>query len=156
MAQIESTELFRFENFDATIAGKTVGNNRTVTHRHNTVTADDGVTRKDCLEIVGALHGHPVFRMRKFNPKDAETWSTTHSLRLDTCGYLTTTTRAAMDDFLRAAGLRSKVSIAGSELNCWLFFKDGGSHKLRTNGQCITVALSDKDMAEFQTIHALA
>lgn len=155
MAKINATELFRFENFDPeTTQGKVVGNNRTVTHRVRYKTDDGGVTRKSCKEIIGSLHGHPVFTLRKrYNPDfdDIE-----YVLKLDNCGHATRTTRDAIDEFMTAAGFKAGVSMAGGELSCNLFFKDGGSHLLKSGGSIIVTGLTQKDWDAFNTICELA
>lgn len=145
MARIEQTELFRFENFDTNIHGKTVGHNRTVSHARTA----RGMT------IIGALHGHAIFELTLERDREAPQ-NDRYRLRLDHCGYPTRTTRAAMADFLRAAGIRGAVSMAGGELNAWLSFKDGSWHKLRSGGSIIVCTLTPKDWAEFSDLKELA
>jgi len=160
MAQISATELFRFENFNPKLIGMTVGNNRAVSHTVTAHTDKDGVTRVTAKSITGSLHGHPVFELRKLGTTDLN--DERYSLTIDTCGYMTSTTRSAMQDFLRASGLNASVSIAGGELQVSLIFKDtGGRHQLRTHAakdghQRAFAYLSKKCWAEFNTLHTLA
>lgn len=69
----------------------TVGNNRQAE-------VTNGTTR--CY-----LHGHNV-----------ATFHADGRVELDTCGYLTTTTRQAMNDFLRAMRLQAHVSFARGDI----------------------------------------
>ena len=80
----------------------TVGNNRTITRD----TRDDGAAVFTCR-----LHGAPVAIV---TPHGA---AGTVTVRLDACGYLTTTTCAAMRDFLGVFGVRGSVSRAGGFLS---------------------------------------
>jgi len=142
MAKIEHTELFRFENFDPSIVGKKVGNNRTVSHVLS-ANREGGEDRT----IIGSLHGHPVFTLYK---KEGG-----YTLRLDTCGYTTVTTRAAMADFTRAAGLRIGVSIAGGELSAALFHPVGGQELLPSGGSIIRYDMSAEEWAHFTDLREL-
>lgn len=78
-----------------------VGNNRTVARR-------DGIGEAffECR-----LHGHPVAVV---SCKGA---SGVAYVTLDSCGYLTATTVAAMKDFLQLFGIAAGVSRAGGELS---------------------------------------
>lgn len=69
----------------------TVGNNRQAE-------VTNGTTR--CY-----LHGHNVATFRADG-----------RVELDTCGYMTSTTRQAMNDFLHAMGLHAGVSFAGGNV----------------------------------------
>lgn len=80
----------------------TVGNNRTITRE----TRADGVKHFVCR-----LHGAPVAIIV---PHGA---AGTVSVRLDACGYLTTTTIRAMSDFIGAFGVAGAASRAGGILS---------------------------------------
>lgn len=155
MAKITSTELFRFENFDRDIIGKPVGNNRTVTHSNRFQTDSDGMVRRSARQITGSLHGHAVVTLSEIYDH-ATTGGNLYRLKLDTCGHPTSTTRAAMADFMAAMGFKAQVSMAGGELSCALFFKDGGQHRLKSGGSKIVAMLTPKDMAEFVRLYELA
>lgn len=83
----------------------TVGHNRTVTQ--------DEPNRFTCR-----LHGHPVARVVTHGRAG------TASVTLDSCGWLTTTTVAAMRDFMHAFGLVVSPSRAGGVLSA-RYFADG-------------------------------
>ena len=86
----------------------TVGNNRTIEH------VGDGM--HDCR-----LHGHRVARIKCTKTGYAK-------VTLDTCGFRSVTTRAAMSDFLSAFGIRGNVSFAGGKFwACW--WMDGDDRK---------------------------
>lgn len=85
----------------------------TVTIGHNRTVTQDEPNRFTCR-----LHGHPVARV--VNHSNAGTASVT----LDSCGWLTTTTVAAMNDFMRAFGIHGSASRAGGVLSA-RYFADG-------------------------------
>lgn len=100
----------------------TVGNNRQIMR----VADHDGAPRFKCY-----LHGHCVAEIKPL---------TLGTLRadvfLDTCGYRTTTTIAAMKDFMGAFGISGGASRAGGELSarykldgewCETYARDGYS-----------------------------
>jgi hypothetical protein len=101
MAQLKNAQLFSFNSFDASVKGKPVGNNRTVTH----------VQCEHERQIIGSLHGHAIMWLALGDGEDKP------RVYLDTCGYLTTTTIAAMNDFLNAAQLQIRASRAGGSLS---------------------------------------
>lgn len=94
MAKLKNTDkIFDLANGQAV----TVGHNRTV-------------TRDSKSEFTGRLHGHPVFHIKCATDGKA-------FVKLDCCGYLTVTTRAAMADFMAAFGISGSASIAGGVLS---------------------------------------
>lgn len=110
MAQLKNTDkLFDLENGQAV----TVGNNRTV-------------TRDTKTKFTGRLHGHPIFHI---------TCAPTGVVfvKLNACGYLTVTTRAAMTDFMRAFGISGSTSIAGGFLSA-RYKREGEYAESRCNG----------------------
>jgi hypothetical protein len=76
----------------------TVGNNRQI-------------ARDESGAFTCYLHGAPIVKAR---PHGA---SGTITIRLDACGYLTTTTIAAMRDFMAAFGVAGSASRAGGNLS---------------------------------------
>ena len=90
------------KNLDKAIHGQefvqiTVGNNRTIEH------IGKGVH-------LCRLHGHIVARVESIPSGFAK-------VGLDTCGYMTPTTRQAMGDFMRAFGIVAGVSVAKGVLS---------------------------------------
>jgi hypothetical protein len=78
---------------------------------------DDGFKVFDCY-----LHGSTVSRVLPHGSSGgASVW-------LDDCGYLTATTIAAMNDFMRAFGIRGSASRAGGKLSV-RFVLHGEWHK---------------------------
>jgi hypothetical protein len=156
MAKIEQTELFRFANFDPAIKARRVGANRMVTHRiaYTTETRENGeeVTVAFADEIVGSLHGHEVFRARKYRKWDG---LRAYELRLDTCGYYTATTRAAMADFCKAAGLRVMVSMAGGQLSAALCHPLDGQNSIPCGGSIARAYMKADEWAEFNDLEAV-
>lgn len=150
MAKIEATELFRFDNFDTEISDRTVGHNRTVSHA--LLVVEDGRTMR---RITGKLHGHPVFELTQRDGAGDINNTTVYQLRLDTCGHPTRTTRAAMADFLSAAGLRVGVSMAKETLSAWACFKTGGQHMFKGGGSIIVATLTQKDMRDMSDLYEL-
>ncbi len=73
----------------------TVGNNRII-------------TRVNRAKFTGSLHGHPIFKIIC----DMSGESGDCRITLNTCGFMTVTTRAAMNDFCRAFGVSVGVSFA--------------------------------------------
>lgn len=118
MAKIRHPHLFRFEHFES---GKraTVGNNRTVEHEQRETASGLPVR-----VIKGRLHGHCIFHVETYPLRSG---AVVLQITLDTHGYQTSTTRAAMEDFLKAAGIRAGVSLARGELRVW-FVHDDGTH----------------------------
>lgn len=140
MAKINHPHLFTFDHFESGTR-KTVGNNRQVSH-----------SQQGWEDIItGTLHGHAIFTLKRFRQGTMHTPSFVefYTLTLNTCGYATTTTRAAMADFLKAAGIRAGVSMAGGELNVKLMFDDGGSSPLRTIGDVCEIELTPRDWEAF-------
>ncbi len=107
MAIIEHPELFRFANFEPGLR-KTVGHNRAVMH----------VRCEHEDQIIGLLHGHPVFTITRLQPGALD-----GELILNHCGYPTVTTRQAMADFGTAAFGKYKVAVsfAKGEFSARLF-----------------------------------
>lgn len=94
MAQLRNTQFFTFDlDTWKTRRAVTVGHNRTIE-----LDRDSGV-------LICRLHGNPV---AAFSRKEG---GILHMV-LNDCGYRTTTTRAAMTDFIRGMGLRGSVSFA--------------------------------------------
>lgn len=107
MAIIKHPELFRFANFEPGLRKK-VGNNREVLH----------VRCEHEDQIIGLLHGHPVFTITRHKPGSLD-----GELILDHCGFPTVTTRQAIQDFGRAAfgPYNVAVSFAKGEFSARLF-----------------------------------
>lgn len=83
-----------------------VGHNRTIARE----VRPDGTVAFRCR-----LHGAPVVTV---TPQGS---SGRAIVKLDTCGYLTTTTIAAMRDFMRAFGIKGGASRAGGKLSArWM------------------------------------
>lgn len=121
MAIISKPHLFRLSSFNADKYGEgvKVGNNRTVEHL-----VIDGVRT-----IVGRLHGHAIFILEDWD-KGLE------RVTLDHRGYMTTTTREAMKDFLRAAQIDGAVSFANG-----IFTARIGECGRITDGRSFTVLM---------------
>lgn len=83
----------------------TVGHNRTI-------------TQEESGRFTCRLHGHPVAVIVTHGSAG------TASVTLDSCGWLTTTTIAAMRDFLHAFGIHGSASRAGGVLSV-RYFADG-------------------------------
>jgi hypothetical protein len=93
MAQLKNTHrIFDMHNN----ASMTIGNNRTL-------------TRINRAKWVGALHGHPIFTI--ICDMGVGTDGSCR-ITLNTCGYMTPTTRDAMSDFCEAFGVVVGVSFA--------------------------------------------
>jgi len=106
MAVINKPHLFDFNNFQDRLETR-VGNNRTVEHS----------ATENTRAIFGVLHGHAIFSLIDFGDG-------TGQIVLDPCGFRTVTTRAAMTDFLKAAGYSAGISFARGEFSAGV------------NGQC--------------------
>jgi hypothetical protein len=135
MAIISNAHLFAFAFFKAG-TDKAVGNNRRVLH----------VAGEHSDKIIGTLHGHPVFCLSRHKEGGK------YTLTLDTCGYLTTTTVAAIKDFLFAAGLCGRVSRAGGEFKAALLIDGGrgGACPMFPEGSTQLVApLDEKSLRSF-------
>jgi hypothetical protein len=108
----------KLDNLDSVLtasAGTTVkvGHNRTITRE---------VRRDGTVSFWCRLHGSPVVIV---TPQGS---SGRAIVKLDTWGYLTTTTVAAMRDFMRAFGIKGNASRAGGKLSArWVC--DGGWHE---------------------------
>jgi hypothetical protein len=99
MAKINKAALNKaIQNHDTQVK---VGHNRTVI----LLTDAFGETR-----IVCRLHGHAIVTIRR----KPGSWQAL--VDLDTCGYLTTTTISAMNDFLKAFDIAATASCAGGVL----------------------------------------
>ena len=99
MARITRTDLFDFANFkDGTVAA--VGHTRAVAHSFAFPTG--------APKITGTLHGHEVFTLEQ-HPHISV-------LTVSHAGFQTVTTTAAINDFLKAAGIRMGLSQAGGKL----------------------------------------
>lgn len=101
----------------------TVGNNRTITRDRRA----DGATVFTCR-----LHGSPVVTV---TPHGA---AGTVSIKLDACGYLTTTTCAAMRDFLHAFGIVAGVSRAGGVLSARWVHDDAWHERESSDGDSMS------------------
>ena len=110
MAMLKNTDTaFTFEPSEKHPIGSmlTVGNNRQV-------------ERKDETTLICRLHGHPVLTvelMKELGGGYVLMFEANH------CGYVTSTTRNAITDFLREFGYRGSASIAGGDLSigCLLY-----------------------------------
>lgn len=120
MANITNAQLFSFRNFAAGTM-ITCGNNRIVAH---TLT-DDGARR-----ITASLHGHTVFTLRE-RPDNLAT------LDVDHCGYMTSTTIAAINDFLGAADIRARASRAGGTFS--LYSRDIGRLEAKQGNEAMPI-----------------
>lgn len=136
MANLKNTQYF---TMNPTAWGKkldtlvTVGNNRQIRLAEH----------EGRLMLTGYLHGSPVatFELVKGGLE----------IFLNPCGYLTVTTRAAMQDFARAMGMRGGVSISKGVLSAsWIKGSYDanpivrGEFKPMPTGQIIaTIALKD-------------
>jgi hypothetical protein len=120
MAEITHPELFRFASFEPGLRKK-VGNNREVSH----------VRCEHEDQIIGLLHGHPVFTFTRYKPIFLG-----GALILDHCGYPTATTRQAIADFGAAAFGKRKVAVsfAKGEFTARLF----GQEYMSPTGRQIT------------------
>ena len=107
-----------------------VGNNRTITRE----TRADGAQVFTCR-----LHGAPVVVA---TPHGADG---TVTIRLDACGYLTTTTIAAMRDFMGAFGVAGSASRAGGVLSA-RWYQDGWKERESSDGESLSFA-ADRDPA---------
>lgn len=112
MAQLKNTDkIFDLANGQAV----TVGNNRTI-------------TRDSANEFTCRLHGHPIVKVKVLSPDSGNV-----VLWLDSCGYLTTTTIAAMGDFMHAFGVSGSASRAGGKLSA-RWFADGWKERQAEEG----------------------
>ena len=96
-----------------------VGNNRTITRDKR----DGGAIVFTCR-----LHGAPVVKVTPHGDNGTAT------VRLDACGYLTTTTIAAMGDFIAAFGIRGRASRAGGILSA-RWYLDGWFERESLDGE---------------------
>ena len=102
----------------------TVGNNRTITRD----------TRADGAQVfICRLHGVPVVVATPHGTGGTVT------IRLDSCGYLTTTTIAAMRDFMRAFGVAGSASRAGGVLSA-RWYQDGWKERESSDGESMGFA----------------
>ena len=109
MAKINQNAVKAIIRGDKTSA--TVGNNRTLTR------TSEG--------LVGMLHGHPVATFTETSDSEGRLIQIT----LDPCGYETTTTRQAMQDFVEAiTGVRCGVSFAKGEFTARFFGIERKAH----------------------------
>jgi hypothetical protein len=98
MAKIDSKAVRRVMMGDCDKA--TIGNNRTLS--------------REAGSIIGRLHGHAIFTYRPAGDLQP-------TVLFNTCGYATTTTRAAMQDFAESVlGRQCRVSFAGGGFNVTL------------------------------------
>lgn len=114
MAQLKNThKIFDMQNG----ASMTIGNNRVL-------------ARVNRATWVGSLHGHPIFKI--ICDMGAETDGDCR-IKLDTCGYMTPTTRDAMSDFCKAFGVSVGVSFAKG-----VFTVRTGGREIVSNGYGVT------------------
>lgn len=128
MARINKLHLFRLAPTAADRRPIRVGNNRTIETGH-TVSAYRYLT---CM-----LHDHPIVSIEETGAGAAVT--------LAACGYRTPTTRAAMQDFLRAAGIPGGISFAKGQFTARIFGRDltaTGPH-----GSAIIAHLTEAELA---------
>lgn len=128
MAQLKNTHVFTFCDEVNNGALVTVGNNRLARTERETLPNGDEVRRVRCY-----LHGHNVATF-------SQTWYKApggfdHDPRavdveLDACGYLTTTTRAAMNDFIGAMRVSGSASVARQELSARYMGLDAQYHDI--------------------------
>ena len=118
MAKLTHRELFSFANFKAGTHRK-VGHNRAVVH----------MDYENEEHIVGTLYGHPVFILAKHKSPG---WGAYRDLILDHCGHRSVTTRQAMGDFMRAAGIPGGASFAKGSFTARI---NGCDHKEAANGR---------------------
>lgn len=83
------------------------------------------------------LHGAPIVTVIPHGANGTAT------VRLDACGYLTTTTIAAMRDFMRAFGIRGSASRAGGILSA-RWYQDGWHDRESSDGESMSFA-ADRD-----------
>jgi hypothetical protein len=98
-----------------------------VTVGHNRQIARDESGAFTCY-----LHGAPIVKAR---PHGA---SGTITLKLDACGYLTTTTVAAMRDFMAAFGVAGSASRAGGKLSARWHTGDGWTERDSVDGESLS------------------
>lgn len=103
MARITNRERFNF-NTDELNEHRfiKVGNNREIRKYWHEVSGNP--------RVAGYLHRNNIICIEKVAPDRVEVY-------LTTCGYMTTTTRSAMNDFLKAMGLKARVSFAGGVMS---------------------------------------
>lgn len=125
MAKLKNIETaFTFEETEAHPIGSmmTVGNNRQV-------------ERKDNNTLICRLHGHPVLTVELMKELGG---GFVLMLTANDCGYVTSTTRQAITDFLQVFGYRGSASIAGGVLH--MGYHDGWgkdrTETIATNGIC--------------------
>lgn len=143
MAKIKNPHLFRFEHFEN---GKcaTVGHNRTVEHVERENAGAFAVQ-----VIKGRLHGHCIFHAETFRTRSG---TLALLVILNSHGYQTATTRAAMADFLNAAGIRASVSMARGELRASLVHDDGTHTPWYFSGDvCAHITLNAETLAPYAT-----
>ena len=100
MAKMDLTHF----NFDGTFNGDqimTVGHNRQIRKCRGPVS--------NRLRIACYLHGNLIATFERLSATHCE-------VMLSTCGYMTTTTRRAMNDFIGAMGIKGRVSFAGGTM----------------------------------------
>lgn len=105
----------------------TVGNNRTVTRE----------TRDGNPVFVCRLHGAPIVVAIPHGENG------TITIRLDACGYLTTTTILAMGDFMGAFGVAGSASRAGGVLSA-RWYLDGWFERESLDGESMSLT-ADRD-----------
>lgn len=109
MAKMDLSEF----NFDGTFDGNqivTVGHNRQIRKCRGPVS--------NRLRIACYLHGHQIATFDRLSDTHCE-------VMLSTCGYMTSTTRRAMNDFIDAMGIKGRVSFAGGTMTARHRANDG-------------------------------
>lgn len=100
----------------------TVGNNRTIER----VETD---YRKP-YELHYKLHGHAIAHVKRFHNGIIQ-------VQIEDCGYVTSTTRNALNDLFNVLGLRVGVSIAGGKLTATSTDSFGHDIKTIESGQAL-------------------
>lgn len=77
------------------------------------------------------LHGAPIVKIVPHGGRGTAT------VKLNTCGYLTTTTVAAMKDFMDAFGIKAVASRAGGKLSA-RWYQDGWHERDSSDGESMS------------------
>lgn len=128
MAQLKNTHVFTFRDVVNNGALVTVGNNRQARTERETLATGDEVRRVCCY-----LHGYNVatFSQHWYKaPGGFDHDPRAVFVELDTCGFMTTTTRAAMKDFLDAMRVSGSASVARGELSARYMGMDAQYHDI--------------------------
>lgn len=116
MAKMTNLGKFEFDPHGNPDKFHTVGHNRTVRHYISPI--------ENKLRVACYLHGNNIVTFDRLSDNRVEVY-------LSTCGYMTQTTRRAMNDFLSAFGLKARVSFAGGKMS--VRYTDGPMRDRRTD-----------------------